>query len=429
MWENPDQTTSAWKAVAAGVVLLVLAPTVFAETLLLTGNAGEAVVITNPARDWLSPSRARCAQKKLAGGTDADTAGDALGYRLFAGSKLERDDNELIAPLEIGADTASLTVRLGLLAVPETQVPLNIYFDSRHVGSVDLKGEAGQLLEREVSFDLTDADKARTFHLLRIVDDGKVQSQDAEGKTVTVVKSTERPIFVDWLAIDAKAVRLTSTMHELAAGDLRFVVRKSWQDDGSFRLFQVGRYISACIERRSYDRELFRKDRIRFPKNGYRQIGHTNDALHTIFTVRRDADGRQLENWAEMPQDWLGDHEASTQERGFRIVFDSPCAGRATLRMHREDSGMDCSMVVVVNGDVAGAKVGRGLETGGVPSRKALRPAGSSTSRLGRSPRSPTCRFVADATQSTSTMPAAVSSGQPRRTPAWLTGLTTLPAT
>ena len=135
---------------AVGFVLLMPVLATRADELI-TGAPGEGVVIGNPPGDWHSPASARHELDRFAGGCDADEAGDRFGYRLFGGSRFERDDNALILPIMIEGHAIDLTV--GTLAAGAEAKPLAVTLNGRAVGQVPLGGRNNEHVTATVRFE------------------------------------------------------------------------------------------------------------------------------------------------------------------------------------------------------------------------------------------------------------------------------------
>jgi len=320
------------------VIFVLLVPVLAARAdELITGAPGEGVVIGNPPGDWHSPASARYELDRFVGGLDADEAGDRFGYRLFGGSRFERDDNELILPIAVEGNTIDLMV--ATLAAGEEAKPLDVTLNGRAVGQVPLGGRNNDPVTAAVRFKC-DAGYA----LLRLV-----------------VSEPGRPVFID--AVRMIGARLTGSERTFETGAMRWTLPRSASDDDTFRLWTFGRYLKGCTERRSHDYEIFRVKRKRINRGGYRQVDAAHDTWHNLFQIKRDADGRQVENWAEMGRRWYigsADTSASDQTRGFQIAFDSPVAGTGRLVLHATPDAPPTSLVMVVNGDRQHARIGIG---------------------------------------------------------------------
>lgn len=311
----------------------------------ITGLAGEEAVISNPPGDWHSGAGARYALDGFTGGMDAGTPGDGWGYRLFGGSNLERDDNELAIPVAIKKGTGSFTVALDVLGIKDAKTPLLVFLNDRKAGEMTLAGEAGAHVTGEIQ---VHPDGQTGFSLVRIVN-----------------PTPELAVLVDAVTIREAGVRPALAMQAVEADGKTYVVRKPVSADGRFQLWQFGRYLKGGAERRSFDREEFRMRYERIKQSGHRQIGQSDDSLHVLYPVERDTEGRQLENWALMGRTFFGDLEANCPIRGFQIAFESPATGTGRLVLHALPNALSSSMIVCVNGDKNRARIGTGQK--GIP--------------------------------------------------------------
>ena len=325
---------SKWAMGVLGVLCVSPAP----SQVLITGGPTDEIVIGNPPGDWHSPASARHELDRFDGGFDADTDGDRFGYRIFGGSKMGRDDNELIIPVIVEA-TKAFEVTVDALATGAEAKPLNVTLDGRNVGQVPLRGEQNE----HVSASL------------------RIESDNGYGLLRLVTREPGRPVFID--AVRITGARLARPMRTFEAGGQRWTLPRSVSEDGTFRLWTFGRYLKGCTERRSHDYEAFRVKRKRIDRGGYRQVDAAHDTWHNLYQIKRDADGRQVENWAEMGRRWyIGSADTSTsdQTRGFQIAFDSPVAGTGRLVLHATPDAPPTSLVMVANGDRERARIGVG---------------------------------------------------------------------
>jgi hypothetical protein len=327
----------------ASVLACLMFVGVAAADVGVYGVPGEGVVISNPPGDRHSPASARHELHKLAGGLDADTDGDRSGYRIFGGSQLERDDNELIIPIMIDRSTVGFELTVDALASGKDAQPLDVFLNARKVGEVSLQGVEDAHVSTSLNIAREDGQN-EDFCLLSLI--------NAEGG---------RPVFIDSIRI--AGARLAAPMRSFDAGGRRWILPRSVRRDGTFRLWSFGRYLKGCTERRSHDYEAFRVQRKRINRGGYRQVDAAHDTWHNLYEIKRDPDGRQVENWAEMGRRWyIGSADTSTsdQTRGFQIAFDSPADGTGTLILYATPDAPPSSLVVVVNGDRERARIGVG---------------------------------------------------------------------
>lgn len=314
--------------------------------IIVTGQRDDRVLISNPPSDWHSPAGARYSLDWFSGGLDAGKAGDAEGYRLFGGSRLERNDDELAIPLRLGNGVRSLNVVVDALAAGKEVRPLQVLLNDRAVGEASLAGEKHEHVVTRLTIALKDGDGRGGYHLLRLVN-----------------PVAERAVFVDAVQVPGADVRSEAPMHVVGANGSKYVLPRSVRQDGSFRLWRFGRYLQGCTERRSYHREQFRVGRNRIKLRGYRQVDGAHDTWHNLYEIKRDSEGRQIENWAELGRRWheVGcDTPASDQTRGFQIGFDSPCGGKGRLVLQCIPSSITASIIVVMNGDSDRARIGVG---------------------------------------------------------------------